>query len=317
MKTSEAVKGKWALVLKSYDLPLITGKHHFKGKCPICAQRGKFRIDDKNGSGSYICVCGAGDGWKLLNLTQKKDFSVLAKEVDVIIGNVQDYSTNTRKVINQSESLRNRVLNKFSRLHELKGTAAERYLNNREIKTLPTGSIKFCEQENTADGVLSAIYSLATDANNNPCYLHRTFLDGDKKAGIEACKKMNSLQDDTYLEHAQSIAVRLFPSASTLGIAEGIETALSSTQIYKCNTWSTLNASLMKKFRAPTGVEHLIIFTDTDKNGTGHAAAFECGNRNLLSNNDVKRVTIRWPEFGDFNDTLTRGDKVYEWTLTR
>ena len=317
MKTTEAVKNKWALVFKYYGLPPITGKNHFKGKCPICSQRGKFRIDDKNGSGSYICVCGAGNGWELLSLTQGKDFKTLASEVDEVIGNTPTITNNVPKIINSVDSLRAKVLNKFNKLQEIKGSLAESYFSNREIKVIPQTNVKFCTEERHNGSKLGAIYSIATDAKNNPCYLHRTFLDGDKKAGIDAPKKMNSLQDDSYLEHASSIAVRLTPSASTLGIAEGIETALSCTQIYKCNTWSTLNAGLMKKFRAPEGVEHLIIFADTDKNGTGHAAAFECGNRNLLSNNDVKRVTIRWPEFGDFNDTLTRGDKVYEWTLTR
>ena len=61
----------------------------------------------------------------------------------------------------------------------------------------------------------------------------------------------------------------------------------------------------MKKFKAPMDVDHLVIFADNDLNGTGLAAAFECANKNLLSNNTVKKVTIRWTENkGDFNDLL-------------
>ena len=103
-----------------------------------------------------------------------------------------------------------------------------------------------------------------------------------KKAAIERNKKMLSLQ-----EYTGSIAVKLFPAKSTLGIAEGIETALSAHQLYKLPVWSALNATLMKKFKAPSGVDTLVIFADNDKNGTGLNAAFECGNKNLLSNNDV------------------------------
>ncbi|MEG1654679.1 MAG: DNA primase, partial [Hafnia sp.] len=49
----------------------------------------------------------------------------------------------------------------------------------------------------------------------------------------------------------------------------------------------------------------------------GHAAAFECGHRNILSNNDVEKVSIRWPESGDFNDMLINGAQVFEWPLGR
>lgn len=58
-------------------------------------------------------------------------------------------------------------------------------------------------------------------------------------------------------------------------------------------------------------------FADTDSNGAGHAAAFECGHRNILSNNDVEKVSIRWPESGDFNDMLINGAQVFEWPLGR
>lgn len=128
---------------------------------------------------------------------------------------------------------------------------------------------------------------------------------------------MNSLQNDSYLTGAQSVAIRMFPCSDVLGIAEGIETALSCKQIYKCNTWSTLNAGFMRKFKAPKGVKHLYIFADSDTNGTGLASAFECGNKNILANNDVEKVIVRWCEKGDFNDLLQHGQTVYEWVLSK
>jgi len=76
-----------------------------------------------------------------------------------------------------------------------------------------------------------------------------------------------------------------------------------------------MNSNFMKKFRAPGGVEHLIIFADSDKNGTGHAAAFACGHSNIMANNDVKKVTIRWPDRGDFNDVLQEIQTIHEWVL--
>lgn len=313
MRTVDAVIGNWEKIFSYYRLPPITGNKHYTGKCPICEAKGKFRIDNKNGKGTYICKCSSGNGWTLLEKTQGKDFKTLACEVDGILGNTFD-GMDQQKEISKTEKLRNKVLYKFNKLNLIKGTMADEYLKNRGIAVQNINNVRFCESDKTPEGKFSAIYSIATDAKGNACYLHRTFLNGAKKADIMTNKKMNSLQEDSYLEYAQSVAIRLSEVSSTLGIAEGIETALSCNQIYKCATWATLNASIMKKFLAPKGVKHLIIFADTDSNLTGHSAAFECGRKNLLSNNDVEKVSIRWPQKGDFNDVLTNAIEVYEWS---
>ncbi len=128
-----------------------------------------------------------------------------------------------------------------------------------------------------------------------------------------SAKRQKSLQEDNYLDHARSVAIRMFPVASTLGIAEGIETALSAHQIYNVNTWATMTANFMKKFRVPAGVKHLIIFADRDENSaTGLAAAYECAHANLLASNDLQRVSVYWPDHDDFNNMLMNGDQVRE-----
>ncbi|AUR96860.1 DNA primase/helicase [Vibrio phage 1.233.A._10N.261.51.E6] len=307
MKTIQAVIGKWSMVFEHYDLPPITGKRHFKGEAPCCGRKGKFRIDDKNGSGSFICACGeAGNGWKLLQIATGMEFKDLAKEVDSIIGNAYTHQPKQEQV---EKPKANSAVSRFKSANPIRRGNVQAYLNGRGIFDLPSRAVK----ESSGN-----MFAIAADVKGNPCYSHETFLDGDKKANVEVQKKMIGLQPESHIEHAESIAVRLFDVSSTLGIAEGIETALSCKQIYKCNTWSTLNSSFMKKFRAPTGVKHLMIFADNDKNGTGLAAAFECGNRNILAKNDVNQVTIRWPgDVEDFNDMLINGSQVFEWKLTR
>ncbi|MDE9567064.1 toprim domain-containing protein, partial [Xenorhabdus bovienii] len=99
---------------------------------------------------------------------------------------------------------------------------------------------------------------------------------------------------------------------STLGIAEGIETALSCKQIYGVNTWSAMNAGHMAKFIAPMGVKHLVVFADNDWSATGEAAAYECARKNLVANNDLEKVSVRWADHGDFNDLLQNGDQARE-----
>ncbi|WP_275379062.1 DUF7146 domain-containing protein [Xenorhabdus bovienii] len=310
IKTTDAVVGHWPKVFEHYGLPPVTGLKHFKGKCPICKQKGKFRIDDRDGRGTFICTCNAGDGWALLRLTQKKEFKVLADEIDQLLGIQRDKVTSKPKTSTVADN-RQKIITLYSRMPELKGTSAEKYLQNRGIYSHhPIEQIHFCEKQPTYKGDYQAMWALATDSRGQLCYLHRTYLDGDRKAPLDVTKKMMSLQEANYLEHAESVAIRMSPVDSTLGIAEGIETALSCKQLYGVNTWAVLNTALMKRFKAPRGVKHLIIFTDMDWNAAGHAAAMECAHKNLLSNNEVEKVSVRWPDHDDFNDMLQNADEV-------
>lgn len=316
MNTIDAAHGQWAKIFAHYGLPPITGRKHFKGKCPICEQKGKFRIDDKDGRGTYICKCSAGTGFQLLERTQGKAFKTLADEVDQLLGNVRQKEAPKQPVNTTKADYQNKLIKCFAGMPDLKNTSAALYLQERGVFSLPAESVRFCENQpiRLSGGVqhFQAMWAIATDSKGKACYLHRTYLNGAKKAPVPVPKKMNSLQDDKYLDYAESVAIRMFPVASTLGVAEGIETALSCKQIYNVNTWSTMNANHMTKFIAPKGVRHLIVFADTDWSATGHAAAFECANRNLMANNDVELVSVRWPDTGDFNDVLVGACEVRE-----
>lgn len=312
MKTADAAKDQWAKVFEHFGLPPITGKKHFKGKCPICGALGKFRIDDADGRGTWICNCGSGDGMKLITLIQGKPFNELCNEIDRLIGN--DFQRVKIPVTSSVTSLRKRVLSKFAELDTLRGTTGAGYLNARGIFHLPADAIRFNAEQRHAGRVYQSLYSLATDDKGELCYLPQTLLDGPKKADIgTSSKRLKSLREDNYLNHACSVAIRMFPVASTLGIAEGIETALSAHQIYRVNTWATINSGFMKKFRVLAGVKTLVIFADRDENSaTGLAAAYECAHANLLAKNDLQRVSVYWPDHGDFNNMLMNGDQVRE-----
>ncbi|WP_270805861.1 primase-helicase zinc-binding domain-containing protein [Aeromonas sp. QDB62] len=60
-----AAQGQWRDVLTANGISLPSGRHH--GACPICmAGKDRFRFDDKEGRGTFICnQCGAGDGLDL------------------------------------------------------------------------------------------------------------------------------------------------------------------------------------------------------------------------------------------------------------
>ncbi len=316
MLTRDAAVGHWPKIFEYYGLPPVTGKRHFKGSCPLCGSAGKFRCDDREGKGTWVCVCGSGDGMSLVLKATGKPFVKVCEEIDGLTGN-QYRRHVTEKTPSKIAGDREKVSRCFGRLAALRGTGGEAYLQRRGILELPEEGVRFCDRQVCNGHAYQALYSLATDDRGALCYLHRTLLDGDRKADVVSAKKMMSLQESSYLEYAGSVAIRMFPPSSTLGIAEGIETALSCRQIYGCNVWSVINTGFMEKFSAPRGVNHLIIFADNDPHGAGLAAAFKCGHKNLMSRNDVEKVSIRWPDLPDFNDMLIEGCEARQHVLTR
>ncbi len=312
MNTLDAMKGSEEVILSHFGLPPITGNKHFKGECPLCAKKNKFRLSRYNGLVSYICSCGNGNMINLIEQVTGQDFKTIAAQIDKIIG----HSFKGEKQEVSYEPPHVRALKNFQGYAGLKGTTAQEYLNSRGIFCLPSKSVRYNSRSGRPG--FPSLMSIVSDEKMIPCYWHQTFLDGSKKADIGASKKLISIQDKSYSDYCASPAIRMFPLASTLGISEGIETALSAKQIYSCNTWSVVNTSFMKRFKAPKGVEHLIIFADNDKSGAGHAAAFECAHKNILAKNDVTKVSIRWPgDVCDFNDMLQSGSNVFEWILNR
>lgn len=215
----------------------------------------------------------------------------------------------------------------FCQLSDIKGTEAEEYLLSRGIKTLPKKGVRFSnlEYESETKKQSSAIVSVMTDDRMKISYMHKTFLtNGEKTAGINAKKlyTANGLSkhecSSCGSQTLDTAAVRLFNCGRILGIAEGLETALSTTQIYDVPTWMLGNATYLKTFVAPPHVDHLVIYADNDRTGTGLAAAFACGNRNILRRDGVEKVTVRCPEHvGDFNDMLSIQSDVRDWVLTR
>ena len=305
MNTIDAVKGREWEVLAHYGIRQTGSKHT---DCPICERKKKFRLNEHNGDVMYICVCGAGNIFKLLMQTTGLDFKYLASEIDQIIGNTGNYQAPIVPRRNYEKEL----FTHWKTLNSVKKTSVERYLQSRGIYRLPARAMKV-----SGDDSKSIMYCVATNDQGNPVITHQTYLEGDSKADIEVPKRTSKVDRERESVIDESIAVRLFNVQTCLGISEGIETALAAHQLYECVVWATMNSNFMKKFRAPPGVEHLIVFADSDKNGTGHAAAFGCAHSNIMAKNDVKKVTIRWPDLGDFNDVLQETQKIHEWVLTK
>lgn len=311
MKTVDFVKGRWAEIFAHYNMPPITGNKHYKGECPVCKSKGSIRIDDKDGSGSWICKCGSGNGWKLLTLATGKEWQTLAAEIDRVFGNDTSNDVKAEKKPDPGIAVRE----KFLAMPYIITSDVADYLQSRGIYKMPRQGVRYSagEYDDDAKRKVPCMFAIASNDFGEPIYTHVTYIEHGKKADVPTQKKMRTVR-----EFDGSVAVKLSQSSAVLGIAEGIETALSAEIVYKVPTWSVLNAAIMRRFVAPVGVEALYIFADNDWSGTGLAAAFDCAKKNLVKDGGVSRVHVRWPkEVNDFNDLLTKGDEVCEWVLHR
>jgi putative DNA primase/helicase len=241
--------------------------------------------------------------FKLLMGVTGLQFRDLARQIDEKYGNTGGYEPKP-----EAKPDKPRI-----QLSPIAGTEVEIYLRSRGITVFPELDIgtAYNIYHKETGGNYMAMHAIARDAYMNECMIHQTYLTNGVKLK-NTSKKMFSLS------HSENICVKMFYMDKCLGVGEGIESSLSACQIYGVPVWATLSSALMKKFRAPPGVEHLIIYADSEPHGAGLAAAFECGNKNILANNDVSKVTIRWPELGDFNDVLNNIDiKVLKYELSR
>ena len=62
-------------------------------------------------------------------------------------------------------------------------------------------------------------------------------------------------------------AVQLAPASGTLGIAEGVETALAAMQLHNIPVWAALSSTRLYQLRLPENIQTLVLFGDNDEAG--------------------------------------------------
>lgn len=175
------------------------------------------------------------------------------------------------------------------------GTLAERYLTSRGI-ILPADIdhvIRFHPSCPFGKGaqhpcMVALFRHIHTDA---PVAVHRTALSADGKK-----------IDRKWLGNCRNAAIKLSPHADVtlgLGVAEGIETALSVMQAGWQPVWALGSAGAIARFPVLGGIESLTIFADHDPPGI--AAASACAERWQA---DGREAHIAYPQtfHFDFND---------------
>ena len=298
----DLAQGRWRSILTilGMDERALSGKH---GPCPMCGGKDRFRFDDKEGRGTYFCSgCGAGDGVQLAMGSTGLSFRDVAAEVERIAGTVRPATTRTERTDDNKLSALRRVFRESRPIE--RGDEACRYLAGRGLRlhdlpeSLRTHPGMQYRDGGAVLGTFPVMLATVTDATGRAVSMHRTYLQDGRKAPVSAPKK---LMQGLPLSGA---AIRLTPVSRTLGIAEGIETALAASELFEVPTWSCISTSGIESFEPPEGVEHVLIFADHDRNFAGQAAAYRTAHRLALKGYEVEVIVP--PDPGDWLDHLIR-----------
>ncbi|MCG7492452.1 toprim domain-containing protein [Thalassobius sp. Cn5-15] len=300
--TAELAQGKWVAILQAAGVPsqFLKNKH---GPCPGCGGENRYRFDNKEGRGTWICSrCQSGDGLDLLQGYFGWDFKTAAQKVDEIIGNNPDLKSEAPKGGTNKESAerwRRELWQQSEPFDPSRHAHIRDYLTKRGCYDPDMlGDVRYAPSARVRDGLwLPAMVLAVRGSTGSVVQLHRTFLDPNSpiKAEIEAPRAM---MPGAVPEGA---AVWTSAPAETMGIAEGFETALAASLMHGIPVWSAIDAGKLEKFTPPEGVKHLVIFGDNDRSFTGQKAAYALAWR--ISRKGEVKVDVEIPaETGDWND---------------
>jgi hypothetical protein len=190
----------------------------------------------------------------------------------------------------------------------LAGSRGEAYLAARGIRT---GSVALRYHPRTPIGRGQAVrfrpaLIAAVRQGDTIIAIQRLFLDRDRRA-----LAADMVRPKRLLGRPGSGAVMLTPASDRLGLAEGVETALSATALLDIPVWAALGSERLSYVAIPAGVRRLILLPDNDR--AGRLAASRAREAHVRDGLEIETL---WPWAGlnDWNDVLRReGEMGGEW----
>jgi putative DNA primase/helicase len=295
----EQMRGRWRDVLIACGISanFLKNKH---GPCPLCGGKDRFRWDDRGGTGSYYCSqCGSGSGF---DLVMKKLGINFKGACDEVRKHIPDAQVRAQKASNDNYT--RQIADKlWSGGHPLRGYCpASMYLKSRlpGIRDWPVMLRYHPEARYYYEGkkftTHPAMVARFVGADRKDATTHITYLTEDgQKADVPEVRKLCPGKIP------EGGAVRLSSSAETMGVAEGIETALAASLLDEVPVWAALTANNLAKWQPPENAGSIIIYGDNDNSFTGQQFAYVLARR---LKNEGKYVEVRLPDEpgSDWND---------------
>lgn len=289
--------GRWRSILPALGIApdYLSGKHM---ACPCCGGKDRFRFDDKNGTGSYYCNgCGAGSGVDLVMKVKKINFAEAVKEIEGVLPSapVQIAKPDERKRFDSS------II--WQAAHPIeRGDPVGKYLAARglPLSTYPN-QLRFHPrarygEKGEAPSYHPAMIAKFVSPDTRQMTIHITYItENGQKAPLEKVRRWWPGPIP------KGGSIRLANSDETMGVAEGIETAMSASALFGMPVWAVGSAVNLASWEPPKTAKQVIVFADNDTNGTGQHAAWGLACRLRMSGIPAE---VRWPdeEGRDWND---------------
>lgn len=332
IKAEDIAYGRWAEILAAAGVDSSFLRNGKQCPCPFCGGTDRYRWTEKNG-GLYICNhCTVGkykSGFDLLMRHLGITFQDAAKHVrdHFNIGTgvqgekaFRELAARAPAVLYKAdpEKALARMRKQWDEARPVTtGDAVDLYLRRRipglqavpeEIRMHP--ALPYWLPPDHRDGKptllgnFPAMLVRGFDAAGDLVQLHKTYLTGSgQKAEVPHPKKTDVGVG------SNSFALRMGVPSDTLGVSEGIETALASSLLRGVPVWPCHSASIMANFQMPQGmnIKKLIIFADTDQLKDGRRAGEDAAKRlsDTARKAGVRTLIIRPAKVGtDFADLV-------------
>lgn len=179
------------------------------------------------------------------------------------------------------------------------GTPVETYLKNRGITlriphVLRFGRMKYAGIE------YPAMVAALQDNRRQVIAVQQTLLTWDGRKADVAQPRQN-----TGRQFNCAVQLDTLPKSSpAIGLAEGIESALSAMQIHRMTVWAALGAARLQNISVPASVRELVIYGDND--GPGKRAA----NKTSDAHFDIRVTHLFPPAHKDWNAHLIAMQRI-------
>jgi hypothetical protein len=152
---------------------------------------------------------------------------------------------------------------------------------------------------------LPALLAAVRDSGGALCAVEVTYLDGRgarSRLARPPRKVVGSIPAGS--------AVRLYPRAEEMLVAEGVFTTLSAIARFGLPGWALLSTSNLRRWSAPEGVRRVLIAGDRGPDGERSAAWLQAA---LLSAGVAAEMVLPPPGAGDWNDVLLAELRANTW----
>ena len=289
---------------------MLNGKHQ---PCPVDGGKDCFRYTDFEGHGGFICNrCGHGDGFALLELVHGWRFPESLRAVAAILGltagreELMPTKTAVTPCAIPTQSTPDPAIQKYldwllaSSEPIKEGSPPDLYLARRglRLEEYPDvlryhAGLNYKDRNNHLVGRFPALLGMVQNPAGQVVACQRIYLTADgAKAPVEKAKKLTARLFNGAITGG---AVRLFDATETLGIAEGIETAIAAHLRWQIPTWAGVTAGGMQSIEVPASVQLIYIFADNDSHKlcTGEIAASALARRLIAEGRVVHVIRAR------------------------